>query len=331
MKFDNLINEIKAQHVKYEPLDKDSEIIFDNDNIKIVQIYTQDGLNKYAKNTKWRKSSPTFAKLDEIDYMRLYTQKQHLGWNLFVLINKKLTSNNPNAKMVFYITQTESTNDGMYYNSKNEKLDYTDELNKLLIDNNVNKELLGIFDDTSYDYVLLKIEKKVPLNQILQIQQADMIFQSEDALQILAIDTYKDAVKFIVNPSIGVQLYAVRKDGMNILSLIKNKVKLTYEVELAAAKQNGMVLQYVPEPISKDVLMAAVQQNGHVIGVLIDRKLNVDKELMIAAVSESGSAIESIIDAGVVPTPDLIKIAIANKHNPISMQEVNKLIGNLQK
>jgi hypothetical protein len=94
------------------------------------------------------------------------------------------------------------------------------------------------------------------------------------------------------NPSLKVQLAAVKKDGLAI-KYIQNP---SPEVQLAAGSECGWAIEYIKNP-SEQVQMAAVKQAGRAIVYI----KNPSEQVQMAAVKKDGQAIEYIKN----PSPEV--------------------------
>ena len=78
-----------------------------------------------------------------------------------------------------------------------------------------------------------------------------------------------------------------------IISLSDEKLKVDKEVILAAVKQNGHALEFADEKLKadKEVVLAALKQSGYALEYA-DEKLKADKKIVLAAVKKYGYALE---------------------------------------
>jgi hypothetical protein len=94
-------------------------------------------------------------------------------------------------------------------------------------------------------------------------------------------------IKDIINPSVVVQLEAVRQNGWAI-QFIKDPSE---EVQLEAVRQNGYAIRFIKDP-SEEMKLEAVRQNGYAIQFIKDPSETVQLE----AVRSNGYAIRFIKD-----------------------------------
>ena len=97
-----------------------------------------------------------------------------------------------------------------------------------------------------------------------------------------------NAIRYIPEPSLGVQLAAVKQNSFAIMNIPQPFI----EVQLAAVEQNSRALEFIDEPIALEVQLAAVNKNGIAIRFIKDPSL----EVQIAAVKNNNRAIRFIKD-----------------------------------
>ena len=87
-----------------------------------------------------------------------------------------------------------------------------------------------------------------------------------------------------------IALNAVNKDGYNLYKL--KDFQNDKDVVLAAVQQNGFALKYASEELKKDreIVLAAVRQNGYALEYASELKK--DREIVLAAVRQNGYALE---------------------------------------
>lgn len=93
-----------------------------------------------------------------------------------------------------------------------------------------------------------------------------------DTIQRIALSKLPWTFGFIKNPSIDIQIYAVKLDGLLIKRIYENGIIPNEEIKLAAVNQNGFAIQYMYDNKDKPsdiVKAAAIAQNKNAENYII--------------------------------------------------------------
>ena len=267
---------------------KDSIVVYKDDNKRVVIPLTKEASIQYGKNTSWC-TAYTEVKNHFIDYF--YMKKVTLFYVLFKDGNKYACAFHP---------------------KQSNKIECFDQADRIMHFNKF-EEVTGISMVDMHNWYnsnKTKIEDIRNLNKCSDEFQIAVVKDSWRAIghiknpsvevQLAAIKTNAEAIKYIVKkaivPSEEVQLAAVSEYG-GAIEYIDNP---TEKAQLAAVTQNGLAIKHIDNP-SEEVQLAAVKQTGYAIKHIA----NPSEELQLAAVNRHYGAIEYIIDNGIVPSEEV--------------------------
>ena len=122
------------------------------------------------------------------------------------------------------------------------------------------------------------------------------------------------------------QVAAVEVSGNAIFFITDNGIYPDEVVQLAAVKQDGLVIQFIlnfddeherrrreiQREVSEDVQEAAVRQNGLAIQFILDAGIRPSEAVQQAAVEQTSDAYEFLIKARIQPSPAVEKLANRN-------------------
>ena len=125
---------------------------------------------------------------------------------------------------------------------------------------------------------------------------AALYYETDEEVLIDKIKIYYDAIKYIPNPSVNVQIQQVTQT-IKSLRLIDSPHK---ETILQQVTLNGNQIQYILHAglkVDKDIMMQQVRQDGDQIEQILQAKLQIDKDIMKQQVSQCGNQIKYILYA----------------------------------
>jgi hypothetical protein len=256
--------------VDQEAVTTGTELVFDNDQYRILYIKNKDAAIYHGMGTKWcisQKSANYFTQYDANNIV------------FFFIIDKQLDKDNAGYKIaqVYQRNVDNSILEIQYF-------DATDEQITPDIPQNILQKTANIAKSAPKSIVAKITTNEVSGEEVKKVM--DMWRKEEDESSkndyFYALVKNKEFIE-ILNTDRKLQLEAVKQNG-HIIQYIRDPDK---EVQLSAVKQDGWSIQWIQNP-DKEVQLTAVKQDGLNIRFI----QNPDKEVQLEAIKQNPKVVQ---------------------------------------